>query len=72
MAGAGHDRGPRTVRTLSNGILCPGCGRTFTPTRPNHRHCKPACRKRAERKIEEQRRLALLERLDPGDPGRPE
>jgi len=73
MAGAGPPgRGPQSVRTLSGGILCPGCNRAFTPTRPNQRHCHAACRKRAERHTEAQRRQALLDRLDPCDPGRPE
>jgi len=66
------DRGPQSVRTLSSGILCPGCGRAFTPARSNQRHCQAACRKRAERNLESQRRQALLDRLDSCDPGRPE
>jgi len=60
------------VRTLSGGILCPGCNRTFTPTRPNQRHCQTACRKLAQRKQEARRREALFNWLDPCDPGRPE
>ncbi len=69
MVGSDRDRGPQSVRTLSTDILCPGCERSFTPTRANQRHCRPACRKRAERKVEALRRLALLDRLDPCDPG---
>jgi hypothetical protein len=51
---------------------CPGCNCSFTPTRSNQRHCKGACRKRAERHLEAQRRQAIFDRLDPYDPGRPE
>lgn len=29
------------------GATCPGCGELFTPTRPNQRHCRPSCRRRA-------------------------
>jgi hypothetical protein len=64
--------GPQSVRTFFSGIQCPGCERSFTPTRPNQRHCQAACRKRAERKMEAARIGALLARLDPYDPGRPE
>lgn len=69
---AAADRGLESVRTLSTGIPFPGCERLFTPTRPNHHHCRPACRKRAERNAEATRRLTILERLDVCDPGRPE
>lgn len=71
-AGNGPDRPSEGVRTLSMGIQCAGCGVTFTPHRTNQRHCRPACRKLAERKAEASRRRDLLDRLDPGDPGRPE
>jgi hypothetical protein len=60
------------VRTLSNGIVCPGCEQQFRPSRRNQRHCRPSCRKLAERKAEAARFAALLERLDPCDPSRPE
>ena len=60
------------VRTLSSGIVCAGCERPFRPNRRNQRHCRPSCRKLAERKAEAARLGALLERLDPCDPGRPE
>jgi len=61
-----------SVRTLSAGILCPGCERRFTPTRANQRDCRPSCRKLAERKAGAARLQALLERLDPCDLGRSE
>jgi hypothetical protein len=64
MVGSGSDHGPESVRTLCEGLLCRGCGQTFTPTRSNQRHCQAACRKRAERHVEAQRRQALLERID--------
>lgn len=51
------------VHTLSRGILCPGCQQPFTPRRPNHRHCRPGCRKLAERNREAARLQALLERV---------
>jgi len=60
------------VRTLSTGIVCAGCERPFRPNRPNQRHCRPACRKLAERKAQAARLGALLDRLDRCDPGRPE
>ena len=66
------DRAAGGVRTLSTGIPCPGCERPFTPARANQRHCRPACRKLAERKAAAARQAAILERLDPCDPGRPE
>jgi len=71
VIGSAPDRG-QSVRTLSSSILCLGCNRAFTPARPNQRHCQAACRKRAARNDEAQRRQALLDRLDPCDPGRPE
>jgi hypothetical protein len=60
------------VRTPSNGMVCKGCERPFTPRRRDQRHCRPSCRKLAERKAEAARLGAVLERLDPCDPGRPE
>lgn len=66
------DRAGETVRTLSATVLCLGCERPFTPQRANARHCRPSCRKLAERKAKEVRLGALLDRLDPMDPGRPE
>lgn len=60
------------VRTLSSGIVCPGCEQLFRPNRRNQRHCRPSCRKLAERKTQTAKLGALLERLDPCDPGRPE
>jgi hypothetical protein len=44
----------------------------FIPRRPNQSHCQPSCRKRAARKADADRVRALLERLDPIDPGRAE
>jgi hypothetical protein len=55
------------VRTLSPAILCPGCQQPFTPRRPTQRHCRPACRKRAERNRLAARLEALAARLDGGD-----
>lgn len=64
------DHGSESVRTRAIG--CPGCGQLFTPKRPNQRHCRAACRKLAERKAAAARQATILERLDPGDPGRAE
>jgi hypothetical protein len=72
MAATVLDRAAESVRTLSRGSLCPGCERPFTPRRANQRHCPPSCPKLTERKSEASRWRALLERLDPCDPGRPE
>lgn len=37
--------GRTTVETTA--ATCPGCGESFTPARPNQRHCRPSCRRRA-------------------------
>ncbi len=36
----------QTVPTLSSETLgvCPGCGKTFAPRRPNHQYCSATCR----------------------------
>jgi hypothetical protein len=36
----------QTVPTLSSElpIVCPGCGKSFTPRRPNHQYCSATCR----------------------------
>jgi hypothetical protein len=70
--GTTSDLTPESGRTHSGGILHPGCEKTFTPRRTDQRHCRPACRKLAQRKSAATRLLALLERLNPADPGRPE
>lgn len=57
-----------SVRTLSIGILCPGCERRFTPARPNQVHCRPSCRAAAFRRRDETRRGKLFEETDLGRP----
>jgi hypothetical protein len=52
--------------------LCEGCGSVFQPTRANQRACRPSCRALASRNAAAARRTAILERLDPCDPGTPE
>ena len=37
--------------------LCLGCGRAFSPTRPDKRYCNATCRKRAQRAREREKRL---------------
>jgi hypothetical protein len=66
------DRRPENAHALWAAILCPGCARLFTPARPNQRHCTASCRAQASRTAETVRRWQVLERLDPGDPGRAE
>ena len=51
---------------------CEGCGRVFTPRRLGQRHCSGRCRATASRQREVDRLTALLQRLRPDDPGRPE
>jgi endogenous inhibitor of DNA gyrase (YacG/DUF329 family) len=68
------DHRPQTVLTPVPGVLvaCPGCGKTFTPRRPNHRYCSTTCRVVwFQRKPEQERRdrdakvrLKLREALD--------
>ena len=62
----------QSVRTLCGGIPCPGCHIHFHPSRPNQRHCKAACRKLAQRRADAARLAAVLERLNPLDPGHAE
>ena len=40
------------------------------PRRPTQRHCRPGCRADAARRREAVRRSAVIDRLDPCDPGR--
>jgi len=63
---------PESVRTLFSGTSCPGCRGRFQPRRPNQRHCTAACRTLAQRNADDARRAAMLDRLDPLDPGRAE
>jgi hypothetical protein len=72
MTAKTEDRASESVRTLSTGGLCAGCGGAFVLARPDQRHCRPSCRRLAARNAEAERRRKLLERLDPGDPGRAE
>ena len=53
-------------------IPCGGCGQLFTPRRISQRHCSGRCRAAASRQRDADRVTALLHRLWPDDPGRPE
>lgn len=46
MAALTPEQGSQNVLTPLPGMLaaCPGCGKTFTPRRPNHRYCSAICR----------------------------
>lgn len=37
---------PENIPTLFRGplVVCPGCGKTFTPRRANHKYCSTTCR----------------------------
>ncbi len=67
---------PGRVLTRSNACSCAGCGRKFTAARPHQRFCDVFCRRRSWRAAQESsvtaRRVALLERVLPDDPGRAE
>ena len=52
--------------------VCEGCGQQFVPEREAQRHHNSACRAAASPQRKSVRMIALLDRLDPGDPGRPE
>ena len=46
----GAELASRAAPGVTAGPLCPGCGRTFRPTRSTQRHCYPGCRVAAFRK----------------------
>jgi hypothetical protein len=74
MGHPAHDRPPQAERAAFAGI-CEQCGQPVRG-RQDKRFCRDACRTRfgRERKAIEEAttRAALVERLDPCDPGRPE
>jgi hypothetical protein len=73
MATPSADPCPQSVLTPSPGLLvvCPGCGKTFAPRRPNHQYCTSTCRvvwfqrkpERARRDRDAQLRALLREGL---------
>ncbi|HXK39994.1 MAG TPA: hypothetical protein VJ837_04130, partial [Candidatus Paceibacterota bacterium] len=75
-------RGDGTLRTsieaqkahvrLLRTVCARAAGRAFQPTKPNQRSCRPSCRALASRLAAASRLVAVLERLDPCDRGRPE
>ena len=67
-----EERAAASVRTLTRGIPCEGCGTQFTPWRTSQRFCRPACRPLAQRRREAERLPEVLGRLLPNDPGRAE
>ena len=66
MARKRRDRAPHRGRSRLAPLLCGGCGVTFAPVRPWHRHCSNRCRARAtraRRTHEVQAMIAELKRL---------
>ena len=66
------ERFSASARALLKAIPCEGCGEVLTPARVEQRHCSGRCRAAASRQRDADRLTALLERLRPDDPGRPE
>jgi len=59
---------PKGVATLSEGVLCSGCGERFQPARKGQQHCRARCRLLAFERRQHERRGEWFE----ADPGRPE
>ena len=59
-------------RAPSEAITCEGCGTDLSPARRDQHYCSARCRAAASRRREDDRRVTLLTRLLPDDPGRPE
>ena len=49
---------------------CAGCGRPFSPKRPNQTHCTPACNRRARQRAYKRRRAAATRASHPQAPDR--
>ena len=60
------------ARAHPDPIPCTVRAHRFTPQRSGHRHYPARCRATASRQRDADRLNALLDRLRPDDPGRPE